>query len=268
MKYSLEIYEPGSCDTPAAAFQSSSPFLPMAPGDLVNPAWWEDQRGIAAEGDWTLLRVVSVEHLVGKDLHKIMVFTKSVPDKDDTRFAQRQLDLSLKDRLMLFNQYLILEKLCPEDARGYANLREALSSGYVLEYGRLVGPILDEFSEEDCREVYDILEMYRDLHYSHEQAGIAKGEVQFNGFDGNHETEQMGYTRYLLENQGLYEELHAPTYNSHARNLPRYRAMLREWKAIRKRKEPRNELHLTKEEIEQIVAARRTSRKPDKNAKN
>ena len=238
----------------AAFFQSPSPFLAIAPGDLVNPAWW-DERETDMNGDRTLLRVLSVEHLISEATHKTMVFTKAVPDNVDARFTQRRLDLSLKDRLMLFNQYLILGKLYPEDAKNYANLREALSSGYVLEYGRLVGPILDEFSEGECREVYDILEMHRDLHFSHERAGIAADEVRFHGFDGNHETDQMAYTRYLLENQGLYEELHMNTYNSHSRSLPRYRAMLREWRTIRKRKELSDASYLTKEEIARILSA-------------
>ena len=54
------------------------------------------------------------------------------------------ITLTLKERLLLANQYLILEKLYPDEAEHYAELRKVVERGYALEYIDLV----EQFSEE------------------------------------------------------------------------------------------------------------------------
>jgi uncharacterized protein len=256
MKYRLEIYAPEACSTLAASFKSTSPFLAISVGDLINRHAW-GENAMAIDEDWTLLRVVRVEHLlseVGAEaVHHIMVFTEKAPDEPETRVGQPRLDLSRKDRVILFNQLLILEKLYPNEADDYAKLREAVHSGYALEYGRLAESVSDEFSREGCKEVYDILEMHRALNFSHKKAGVRADDVRFEGFDGNGETDQMAYARYLLKDRGLYDELQQKgyDYNSHFPKLDHYRAMLHEWRALgEKRRE------LSAAEIQRIISAR------------
>ena len=73
---------------------------------------------------------------------------------------------TLEQRLILINQYKILEKLCPEDAEVYSQYREILEGGYTLNYNDLLQMISDDISEEQLREVLDILDMYRWLYFA------------------------------------------------------------------------------------------------------
>jgi len=73
--YVLEIHEPGSADRVWARFTSSRPFLPIQPGDLLNPSAWQ-QPGAPAEA----ARVTEVEHTLSESptglQHKVAIFTE------------------------------------------------------------------------------------------------------------------------------------------------------------------------------------------------
>jgi uncharacterized protein len=168
-----------------------------------------------------------------------------------TIVARENFGLTLIERLILSNQYLILERLDPDNAKHYALLRKAVEEGYALEYGRVADGLYEEFSAEECAEVRDILELHRALHLSAMKVGVEPDKVRFRGFDGNNETAQMAYTRYLLGDCGLWAELHRKGhgYNSHSVTLGRYRGMVQQWKVIGGKHD------LSKEEIERILAA-------------
>jgi len=117
--------------------------------------------------------------------------------------------LTQVERWILVNQCLILEKLYPDDAEDYARTREALEHGYELEYGWHTSHILsDGLSETECREVIDILEMFRVLglfYEKHNKPQIDDWKLTFTGFDGNNETLQILYTQYVV-NGGKFSE--------------------------------------------------------------
>ncbi len=145
------------------------------------------------------------------------------------------MKLSRLERLMLSNQYRILEKLYPDEADGYEKARLVLERGYTLHYSWQMDHIEDEIAEGDCREVLDILEMYRVLTDSYnnleDKSGLDETKVRFPGFDGNNEAALLGYVRYLIRTDGRYEELDRPEgFNSHVPMLQRYRLMLDKWK--------------------------------------
>ena len=48
------------------------------------------------------------------------------------------LQPTLEQRLILINQYKILEKLYPEEAETYSQHREILEEGYTLHYNDLI----------------------------------------------------------------------------------------------------------------------------------
>ena len=89
MEYHLEIYRPGSCDSDGRikTFTAADAFLPIRGGDLINTKKWEVE--------WPLLRVVNVEHFLseisrgidpsGGMVHRILVYTESVPDTVQAR---------------------------------------------------------------------------------------------------------------------------------------------------------------------------------------
>ena len=165
------------------------------------------------------------------------------------------------ERLLLSNQYKILEKLYPDEADYYSQHRIALEKGYELNYSWAFDNIYDGLSEEGCREVIDILNMYRVITFSAKELEIEQDFRShpwfiFPGFDGNNESSQLSYCRYFIVELGRFNELRREgdyqDFNSHAPTLCKYRAMLREF-----RKAQSGDVilkpSLTKEEISRIL---------------
>lgn len=152
--------------------------------------------------------------------------------------------LSKAERLILINQYRILEKLYPSEVEDLKLTREALESGYTIEYP----DIEDEVPEEIAREVLDVLDMYRAITF-----GLRKlpdddelrkhFSAKFRGFDGNEEGPRYGYAHYLVERRGDWPELKGSGdgCNSHSNTLYRYRPMLRAWEQCASKYEPTRE---------------------------
>jgi hypothetical protein len=153
------------------------------------------------------------------------------------------MDLSEKDRWMIANQLKILEKLYPEEAKNYSVQRKAIERGYKLHYLGLTEYFEKEMPEEKCKEVIEILNMYRAITFSYQKAedkeGLEESAIRFEGFDGNEEGEQFGYTLYFIEDLGRFDELRGgaeyPYLNSHRNMLYKYRKMLQIWYQYEKR---------------------------------
>lgn len=167
------------------------------------------------------------------------------------------MELSEKERLIIANQLLILEKLYPEEAESYSRKRKAVEQGYSLHYSWLTEGFFEEMTEQECREVVDILDMYRSLTFSYrdldDKQGIDEKQLQFSGFDGNEEDKQFSYTQYFIVDLGRFDELRRgleyPDFNSHWPMLERYRRMLTAWKALPDR------LHLDRDELVRVLEA-------------
>lgn len=149
------------------------------------------------------------------------------------------VDLSKKERLNLANQFKILEALYPEQAEDYARQRRAFELGFALHYSDAFEGMDEETSAEECREVLDILDMFVVMQRAFESLGrpgtVDPEDLKFRGFDGNNETKQYLYVRYLFD-LGRYESLHGQGHfddlNSHAPMLPQYCGMLETWRSI------------------------------------
>jgi len=161
------------------------------------------------------------------------------------------MKLTKIERLILANQYRILEKLYPEEARDSREAFEILQSGYTLEYDSLPPHLDSEVSEETCREVKDVLDMYRMLKNAIRDlppGGVAPSDdAEFQGFDGNEETEHYSYALFLIETQGKWAESKNAELNSHTPMLERYRSMLGRWKHRNDR------FNLTAEDVAHIL---------------
>jgi uncharacterized protein len=150
------------------------------------------------------------------------------------------MELTKKERLSFIHQFRILEALYPEEAADFAKHRTALEDGYVLHYDWMFEQLDDELSEADCREVLEILDMFRAIHYGladldPNDALQKHGNAKFSGFDGNHEGKQMAYAHYFIVDLGRFSELKTseyPGFNSHWPTLETYRSMLVVWKEI------------------------------------
>jgi|SRR5690606_1796675 len=162
------------------------------------------------------------------------------------------------ERLILFNQYKILERLDPENADSYQKMQEILENGYELEYQWKTEFITDDrdvMSTDQCRFVINVLSMYEALQRSYDRLSnkgtIEPRMVEFPGFDGNHEPKYLGYTRFLInrEEKFTYLRTSSDDLNSHFRTLERYRRMLAVWRELGE------SYDLTSEQIQAILNA-------------
>jgi uncharacterized protein YfbU (UPF0304 family) len=150
------------------------------------------------------------------------------------------MKLDLKERYIISNQLKILEALYPDDAKSYETDRKAIENGYSLNYNWLTQYFSKEMSIEECKEVLDILDMYRAITAASSK-GVTLDEndegywwTKFKGFDGNNETEQYSYAYYVIMDLERFTELRYdaeyPDFNSHMPTLEKYRRMLAEWR--------------------------------------
>ncbi|MGB1322848.1 MAG: YfbU family protein [Vibrio gallaecicus] len=157
-------------------------------------------------------------------------------------------------RFELINQLLILEKLYPDEADYYAKNRKALEYGFELHYSWLTENLSDGLSEQQCKEVLDIMDMYRSITFSWSRINPDKElptEYKFRGFDGNNEGDLRSYVQYFVVELDRFEELRYgqsfPSFNSHTRMLETYRKQLEVWKKF--------DFDLTEDEIASVMEA-------------
>jgi uncharacterized protein len=71
------------------------------------------------------------------------------------------MHLSMTERLILRNQYRILEKLYPNESESYSQFQRILESGYEMHYLEMFQTIDEDIMpREQSKEVLDILSMY------------------------------------------------------------------------------------------------------------
>jgi uncharacterized protein YfbU (UPF0304 family) len=163
------------------------------------------------------------------------------------------MELTLKDRILLVNQYRILKALEPANANDYDQTIEILERGYAFEYGSLSENFSEEFSDSDCNEVVSVLNMYRMMKNAYrkmdDKTGIDASDLEFRGFDGNEESRQHGYAEFLINTRGGWIELQREDLNTARPMRERYRHMLAEWIAST------DTHHLTKADVLRILRA-------------
>lgn len=170
------------------------------------------------------------------------------------------MDLDKKDRLILANQFKILEKLYPNEAEDYQVQRKAIENGYSLQYDMIAEHLSPEMSRKDCQEVLEILSMYRAITHSataltrnNSQLSIDTDDLKFRGFDGNNEFKQFSYCQYFIIDLDRFRELRYgnqyPDLNSHSPTLNKYRRMVEVWNQNGKRHE------LTEKQIKALIEA-------------
>ena len=167
------------------------------------------------------------------------------------------MKLTRTERLILSNQYRILEGLYPKEAREHQRARVSLEEGYEQEYIFLAEHVREDvMTVEECKELYEILEMHRAMKFSYrelsDKSGITEGDVDFAGFDGNDAVEgkYLSYVRYVSEAR-KYEELErGDDFNSHSPELDRYRKMLAAWRGMGK------ERNLSKDRLRLLSSTR------------
>ncbi|WP_146548172.1 YfbU family protein [Rummeliibacillus suwonensis] len=179
--------------------------------------------------------------------------------------------LSIKDRLIIANQYEILSRLTedPHEKKQFENFRDIFTAGFSRYYSLATEYFSDELSDEECKFVIDVLSLYRDLYYSREHSVKAKEvidekDVLFNGFDLNDETEvkYLSFYEFLVKQLGRYEEIKElmesgkiESFNSHGfgPSMRKLKKMIDKRKAILKSRDYGYSDDLSIEEIQEII---------------
>ncbi|EHN15495.1 YfbU family protein [Clostridium sporogenes] len=152
------------------------------------------------------------------------------------------MELSKKDRLILYNQYEILKHIDSEEKERYEINQKILRNGYKYDYDELIDFLDEETPIEVSKFVYDVLQMYHCINNSYydlteeEKKGFEKLNIKFGGFDGNEEPKYYWYACFLLEDLGKFEESYNNgkiEINSHRNMLNKYSRMISRWEEVR-----------------------------------
>lgn len=170
-------------------------------------------------------------------------------------------DIKLSDgeRLILANQYRILARLYPEEADRHLLCVDILQRGFSAFYGDVFGNIQEEMTRKDREHVVCILRIYEALQNSyaklHDKSEIDASALRFPGFDGNRESQMLGFARALRES-GRFDKVETvtPNLDSHHLQWMEYRRMINTWRTFGSPSE------LTKLRIRRILSA---SSQPD-----
>jgi len=168
------------------------------------------------------------------------------------------MHLSLTERLILANQYRILELIDEGNTKFYKKAQKIVREGWELDYGDLTLAVdQDPFPREKCDEVRRILFMFQALGDSFtaldDTSGLKESAVRFQGFDGNNEPHHLGYLRFLLEYEGDWTSTLVPADpDSHHLTLNRYHDKLARFNEVMDTREDAAGL-LTREELLRIV---------------
>lgn len=92
------------------------------------------------------------------------------------------MEMTNAQRLILSNQYKMMTMLDPDNAERYRRLQTVIERGFGLQM-RELDRDFGELSEDSCRQIINIMEMYHALQVSHENLkdidGVDPRRVQF-----------------------------------------------------------------------------------------
>ncbi|WP_032114683.1 YfbU family protein [Candidatus Arsenophonus nilaparvatae] len=164
------------------------------------------------------------------------------------------MEMTNAQRLILSNQYKMLIKLDPDNAKNYQRCQTIIENGFGLQMKELEKNFT-ELSEENCQTIIDIMEMYHALQVSWEnlssKTDITDRRVIFLGFDAVTEAHYLNYVRFLINNEGRYRHFVSGSddFNAQTPMWDKYLRMLNVWTSC-----PR-QYHLCAVEINQIINA-------------
>lgn len=163
------------------------------------------------------------------------------------------IKLTDTERLILANQYEILSLLQKDDA--YARWADNLRDGYEWLYSQCFDHLSPNLPQSKVDHVLAILGIYSDLRYSYDRlpdkSGIEPDQVEFPGFDGNNESELLGFASALRLAGRFTETLGKHDKNSHSPTTEIYGRMIERWHELGEPRAPYD-----KKVISEVLAAR------------
>lgn len=166
------------------------------------------------------------------------------------------MQLTRMERITLINQYRILSFLDKDSKDYYDEVIDILSNGYEIFYSQIDQWVSEDMPVSDCKFVLDVLDMYRAI-FDYIKNNPKDKEVskhvraKFIGFDGNTETNYMGFASFLINKQGKFAEQRegkkGKDCNSHCPMVHTYTKMLEMWNSFNK------SFHLSKTQVMEIL---------------
>jgi uncharacterized protein YfbU (UPF0304 family) len=152
------------------------------------------------------------------------------------------MQLTIKDRVMLANQYQILARLDESESEHYLEKVKILTNGYSYLYDSLKINFCQEMTYDEGKFVFDILALYElieDVKRKTQHEKIINHRYgYFNGFCGNYETAYMSLCNFFVNVQNKF-----PTQkkyfskndgmNSHLPMIEKYKKMIDIYSSIR-----------------------------------
>lgn len=143
-------------------------------------------------------------------------------------------------KLCLLNQYKILRDLAiirkdEHDEELYDNNVIILQNGFTYNYQDLLEEFSTEMTDEECKLVWDILDLYCVIKYSYkniQNPSINEYDIYFKGFDGNNEIQLLSYCKFIIFNLHRFCELtenERSDFNSHHEMHNDYKRMVDRW---------------------------------------
>lgn len=123
------------------------------------------------------------------------------------------MELELKDRLILYNQYEILKNLEPDKKEKYEINQVILLNGYSENYEDMIKGMIYESDIKVLESVENTLHLYSSLIISYknlpkdEQKRINEEDLAFKGYDSKSEEEYYKYAYFLMYKLCKYQEL-------------------------------------------------------------
>lgn len=206
----------------------------------------------------------------------IEVHVKRVNPDLDRQTTEKNITLTPYERASLILQHqalLAAQGNLPEesyDPEWHERAIKALECGYEGEYPQLFPSHTEALNAYDCELVWDILDMFRVIHFSVEALGengwdaigVENSEWfgKFKGFDHQRkrESQMAGYTEYLVKSGRWTEQekLVKEGTNSHRQMLPTYQSMLGAFKPVwREAVRGGGSAHLRAKDLRKILLA-------------
>jgi len=168
--------------------------------------------------------------------------------------------LSKTERQILINQYEILKILDSKESAYYSSCINILRNGYEWLYHRNISDLPDTMPSNESQFVVEVLMMYQFIHdfikSNPEYDEISNHSyAYFCGFDGNNESQYMGFTRFFVDDMNRFENLkfhsNKDRFNSHCPMANKYRGMINKCKSFG----IKTSSSISKEEVLEILNA-------------
>jgi uncharacterized protein len=156
------------------------------------------------------------------------------------------LKLTDTERLILANQYEILAHIKKDDHCFL--MAKTLREGYEWLYRHYFDVLGENLATDKAEHVLNILSIYKDMKDSFSKlsnkSGISEGLLNFPGFDGNNESELLGFANALQKHASFGSTIGQPAKDSHIPTTDIYERMIRKWEELGKPRFPYSREHI------------------------